>query len=665
MNNKENEYFASWDKDDLAAELEESLKLANDYYENVGLKDKWNKSYNLYFGKHFANGSYKDSTSIVDMGQSGELKGLAINNYRSIVKGILSMVTGQKPSWQCRASNSDLKSLQQAKLGNQLLDSYMLGKRVLRQYKKAAESALVIGKGFVYTTWNKSMGKEYAVKTYEVDGEKRERVVFEGDVEVKSLSVYDYYCDPTLDNFDSRQWELVREWVNKWDLAARYPDMRDEIIKVDTKAYLGKSGSRFWSYNNMEDSDLIPLFSFYHKRSDAMPNGRFMQFVCNDAVLFDGPIPYDDLPCDRIVPGEIFDSCEGFTDMFSIIPIQDAMNTLVSSGFTNLQAFATQQILVPSTANISAEQLSRGLGVIKYNPAGGEPKPLQLTAMPNGLFDMITFLDQIGDKISGQNAVARGDADVVKGMSGTALALVQSMSVQYANQFQESWANLIEDGGTKIFKLLKAFAKTERIAEMAGKQNRPRLLSFTGDDLSGISRVVVELGNPMTRTTSGRVQIAESLMEKGMIQSPQEYLNVIETGNLDTLIEGQVSELDLIRQENELFLDGKGQMVQAMVGDKHQQHAIEHRSLLANPLVRYNEAVVQDILAHIQMHEQLATTQSLFWSAISGEPPLNQGMPGPEAMPPPPDMLPPEAMPPEGAAPGPTPIMDTPPVPMG
>jgi hypothetical protein len=519
--------------------------------------------------------------------------------------------------------------------------------------------SLVIGKGFVYTTWDKMGGREYAIKSYEVDGEKRERVVYEGDVSVENISPFDYFCDPNLDNFNKRTWELVRRWENKWDLAARHPEFREEIISTDSKQYLRDSGLRFWSYKGMENSDLIPVFHFYHKRTDAMPNGRYLSFVSSKAVLFDGPIPYDDLPVDRITPGEIFDSVEGYTDMFGILPIQDAMNALISSGFTNLQAFGTQQVLVPTTANLSAEQIGKGLSILKYNPTGGEPKPLQLTAMPQGLFDMFTLLDQMSDKISGQNSVARGDADVVKGMSGTALALVQSMSVQYANIFQKSWAHLIEDGGTKIFKLLKTFAKTKRVADMVGIRGRSKLLSFSGDDLQGISRVKVELGNPLTRTTSGRVQLGQTLGEMGLITNPQEYLSVIETGNIDNMIEGQVAELDLIRNENELFMEGKGSMVRAMVGDDHIAHAREHRALVADPMIRMNEPIAAEIYAHIQMHEQLSMTQTPFWAAISNQPQMGQPQQPPM---PPPGMAPPEVPLPEGAQP-PAQMMDNPLIP--
>lgn len=242
------------------------------------------------------------------------------------------------------------------------------------------------------------------------------------------------------------------------------------------------------------------------------------------------------------------------------------------------------------------------------------------------------------ETISGVNSVARGNPEQSL-KSGVALALVQSMAVQYASKFQESWAMLLEDGGTKIFELLKVFAQTERVAEMAGKVNKGRIQSFTGKDLDQIQRVVVELGNPMQRTVAGKVQIADHLLEMGMVKTPQQYLQVMETGSLDALTEGPEAELDLIRGENELMMDGKFDSVRVLVGDAHLLHVQEHRTLLSNPMVRMDDTITAGILAHIQEHKEIYETQEPFWAQISGEPPsppMNPQVPPEAAMPPPP-----------------------------
>jgi hypothetical protein len=630
-------YFASEDVKKTIGAVEEKLKDYCGYLESTGVRQKWLNSYRLYYGKHFATDTSYDEQNIVDLGETGELKGVAVNHYRNFINHILSLTTSQKPTWQCRALNSDLKSLQQTKLGNTILDNYFMGKRLLRKYKKAAEYALVIGQGFIYSYWEKSSGK---VVMQEPVDEGKYRNVYEGDAVVDAISPMNYFTDYTLTEWDERSWECVKRFRNKYDLAARYPDKASDIIEVKPDR-TADDFYKWWSFSPNHDSDLVPVFEFYHKRTDALPNGRYILFLNEDIALYDGPIPYDKLPCDRIVQAEIHDTTQGYSDAWDLMPLQESFNVLFSSIYTNQQAFAVQNILIPRTANISVETLSKNLAGIKYDPQGGKPEGLQLTQSPPEVFQMLSMIERLMETISGVNSVARGNPESSL-KSGVALAMVQSMAVQYASKFQESWAFLLEDGGTKIFDYLKQFAKTERIAEMSGRINRGRIQSFTGEDVNQVQRVAIELGNPLQRTTAGKVQIADSLLEKGMVKTPQQYLQVMETGNLDPLVEGPEAELDLIRGENELMMEAKFEQVRVLVGDAHLLHVQEHKCLLSNPLVRSDEQIVAGILAHIQEHKELYETQDPFWSQISGEPP------SPQSQAPQPDLM---AMPPEGVVP--------------
>lgn len=628
-------YFASEDVKTAIGEIETKMSEYCKSAESLGLQHKWINSYRMYYGKHFHHYNSYDEKNIVSMGETGELKGLACNHYRNFINHTMSLTTSQKPTWQCRALNSDLKSLQQTKLGNTILDNYFVGKRVLRQYKRAAEYALIAGKGFVYTYWEKASGRE-VTKTQNEDGSLRN--VYEGDVAVRAKSPLEYFTDPTLQDWETRSWECVKSFKNKWDLAARSPELKDNILKASEDRD-SSDQFRWWMWQHKDDTDLVPVFEFYHKRTDSMPNGRYILFVNADTVLYDGPMPYSKLPCDRIVQGEIHGSIEGYADAWDLLPLNEAFDVLISSVYTNQQAFGVQNILIPRTSNLSVEQLSKHLAGLKYDPQGGEPKALQLTQSPPEIFQMLQLVERLMETISGVNSVARGNPESSL-KSGVALAMVQSMAVQFASKFQESWAYLLEDGGTKIFDLLKQFAKTERIAEMAGKSNRGRITSFTGEDLDQIQRVAIDLGNPMQRTTAGKLQIADSLLEKGLVKTPQQYLQVMETGNLDPLVEGPEAELDLIRGENELMMDGTFDKVRVLVGDAHLLHVQEHRCLLSNPLVRADENITAGILAHIQEHKELYESQEPFWSQISGEPPS----PAAQAPVPNPMELPPEGV---------------------
>jgi hypothetical protein len=67
---------------------------------------------------------------------------------------------------------------------------------------------------------------------------------------------------------------------------------------------------------------------------------------------------------------------------------------------------------------------------------------------------------------------------------------------------------------------------------LVGKNKKPLLKEFTGDMIGDIKRVIVDVGNPLSRTTEGKLEIANNLMQQGLIKDPREYFMVLETGSL-------------------------------------------------------------------------------------------------------------------------------------
>jgi len=634
------EYFAQKEAKDVAAEMIERMKSWTDYLGSSNLRDRWRKSYQLYYGRHF-QGTYFGQAGVKSAGEQGQLKLVTANHFRNLVKHTLVLATNQKPSFDVRAINADPSSLEQARLGNNILNAYLSEKRLIRYVRVAAEHALIFGKGYVEITWSKTEGRPYSVSEYEdIHGETKLKVEYDGDVDLYNPGPFDVYYDQTLEDFSKMQWYTSRRWQNRWDLCAEHPDLASKILELETKEDMSFTYKN--SFRMVEESEDVPVFTFYHKRSPSMPNGRIIIFSDSDTIYYDGPMPYAQLPLRRIVPGDIFQTTEGYSDAFDLIDLQEVYNNLLSSAFTNFNATAVQTILMPNGSNISAQQMG-GLRVLKYDPQMGEPKALQLTANPPDLYTALNLVERLLETISGINSVARGNPESSL-KSGVALSLVQSMAVQFSSLYQQSWAELLEDTGTTIIQYLKQFAKTERLVATAGKMNQAAMQSFKGSDLDNIERVVVDLGNPMSRTTAGRLEIANNLIQMGLIKVPQEYITVLETGNLEPLTQGTQVDLSTIHAENDSMLSGKP--VMALITDAHLLHSQEHRALLSNPEVRKNSSLTKMVLDHIMVHEELYEQQRPFFSQIAGEPPAPpQAPPQPPMGPPPGPMGPPPGMP--------------------
>jgi hypothetical protein len=586
IDNQQNteQYFASKKAEDCA-----SILLAKgDSFFNVlranAYLDKMMRMWRAYHGAWSNDLGYGHSIQFT--GEQGELVQLNVNHFRNIAQHMYTMITANRPIMEARAVNTDYKSLAQTYVANGVLDYYMREKHLEDALKKAAEIAIVLGAGFVKLEWNATAGE-----AYDVDPETGE-FAYEGELEFSNLSPFDIVVDGTKETWNN-EWILVRSFQNRFNLMAKYPELAYKLQGVKSKN--SSNNYRLAVFSN-DDTDDIPVYEFYHKRTEAMPDGRYMLFVDSDIVLLDTKMPYRILPVFRIVPGEILGTPYGYTSMFDVFPIQEGINSLYSTILTNQNAFGVQNLWVPRGADVSINSLAGGMNIIEGN---AKPEPLQLTQTPAEIFNFLQILVQSAETISGVNSVTRGNPEASL-KSGTALALVQSMSLQYISGLQQSYIKMIEDVGTAIIQILKDFSVTPKVIALVGKNNRPLLKEFTGEQISAINRVVVDVGNPLSRTIAGRVQMAEQMLQMNLIKSPEQYFQVINTGKIETMFEGEMNEMLLIKSENEQMLEGKEVIVSPL--DKHRLHINEHKAVLSDPDLRRDPELVRTVLDHIEKH---------------------------------------------------------------
>lgn len=603
-------YFAA---DEAKKTVDHLMAKSVEWFRNIHTNrylDKILKSWSAYHGVY-----YENSHAISYGGEQGELVNLAINHYRNLAQHMLVMVTSSRPSFQARAVNTDRRSLVQAKLANGLLDYYMREKRLERHIKKAVEYAIAMGTGYVKMEWNSTKGEIYDylepdpdnIKSYDEDGNPLDAEgnvltsypIYEGDVEFQSMSVLDVVFDSTKENPELHDWVLCRSFINKYDLAAKYPELKDEILQSKPKDY---NQSRRLSISTYDETVDIPVYEFFHKRSESLPDGRYIMYIENGTVLVDSIMPYRTLPVFRIAPSDILGTPYGYTPMFDILPIQDAVNSLYSTIMTNQNAFGVQNILNPRGNDIKVNQLEGGLNFVEYNAQAGKPEALNLTATPGEVFNFLAMLEKAMETISGINSVARGNPE--KSLrAGNALALVQSQALQFISGLQQSYIQLLEDTSTGLIKMLQDFAKVPRIAAISGINNLTEMKEFKSDDIKDVSRIVVDVGNALMNSTAGRVEVAQNLLQMGLITSPEKYLMILNTGNLDYLTEGQMDELLQVKGENERLI--QGEEVIALAIDKHSLHILEHRDVLADQTLRRDGDLVERTLRHIQEHIDL------------------------------------------------------------
>jgi len=583
-----NKYFANATSEDIAGELMKKVEAYYLYLVTSGRLSLWRRAYEYYYRP------LKKGAQLQKSGQQGEYTLINVNHYRNLLLHLKTMTVQQRPTFEPRAANSDYKSQAQTIVASGLLDYYMREKNLEDRIKTSVEHGLMFGEGFMTSEWDANSGDVHGVDP-ETKTEKRK-----GDLRYVNYTPDDVARDFTKKDPNKHDWYIFRDRRNRYTLMAEFPELADKIEKLGSSPGDDSKGESYRiDCKEIEDTDDIPVYVFMHARTSAVPDGRRTEFLSPEITLLDGALPYKNIPVERLAPEEQVGTPFGYTVGFDLIAVQEGVDMLYSTVITNQSTFGVQNVMVPKGHDLSVTQISGGLNLIEYDAKLGKPESLNLTNTPKEIFNFIQQLEKVQETLSGVNSVARGNPEASL-KSGAALALVQSQAIQFSMNLQQSYARFVEGAGMTTVEQLQEFATVPRVAMIAGKSQRSMMLQFKGSDISDISRVQVDLGNPLSRTTAGKVQMADTLLEKNLIDSADQYIQVMTTGKLDPMIEGVQAELLNIKAENEEMSEGREVVV--MVTDDHRQHLLEHRSVLASPEARRNPQLIKTVTAHILEH---------------------------------------------------------------
>jgi hypothetical protein len=660
-------YFAAAPSNEIGARLAAKARDHHERSRSSGRLQKIIKSHALSVGAT-VNDTGAVAWGLVTGGEQGELVHSVENHYRALGNNVINLTTAERPTIQCSAANRDVASLDASMLADGLLDYYLARRGVEVLLKRACKRGVYQSEGFIYVPWDPSAGEPHMPvmdeETGEVTGQTKT-----GDVGFHCLGPLDVVRDEWAESWETLNWVMVRLWVSKYDLIARYPELATEIegMGVKSESYRIGFGAR------CEDTDLIECWEFFHKKTDSMPDGRMVSFLSADVVLYDGPTPYSDLPVYPLFPDELDGTPFGDTPMFDLMGPQDAINGIDTAVITNQLGRGIGNLLVPDGADVSVDQLAGSMNAITYK-GEKEPSPLEYPPVPSDLYQSKKDKVAAMEMLSGVSSVTRGapNESVGADSSGAKLALIDAKSIQNNSGLEKSYVGLVRNVCLAILHRLRDFGgDVQRQAKLVGKNNQHMLREFVGADLDGIDLVKVEMGNPVLRTTSGKMAIADKAVELGVIKPGQldKYMLLLRTGQDGPLYEVETQIQMRIRGENESMMDGSGEPHLACILDPHWREINEHASLLDNVAARGRspeaQALQQRVLAAIQEHidlllqmppllvlsrggpEAMAFYQQA--QAMIAPPPM-PGQPGASTTPPPAPGSPSSTSPPESGA---------------
>ncbi len=677
-------YWATVEPQELASQMNRLVDAYLDDLELSGRLDVWRRAIRLYFG-YDADGGWQNSAALSFGGEQGETVMLRANQFRSLLRSMITLVTGTRPSFTARPKTADTHAQAEARLAESILDFYISDYGLEDDTVDAAVYALLLGEGWLECRWDVNSGDPYDLETKvmpgqdeqieaneeaeaahasamaiygdnvamaEIEGgdvaevelpempelheiETYEKIQYNGDLKFRALKPEDVIRDTFVQDLDDLQWVITRGQRNRWDLIAQFPEFREEILNAKRNMNRERLRSRVRRIKKSEDAstDLVDVYELWHVSCDALPRGRYGLMI-DQTLLVDTEMPYNDLPIHSMIPSVEIDEPYGYGESWDLMALQQAYDATINTVISNHAAFGLQNIYTPPGSSLEVKDLGGGL---KHVESLHKPEALDLLPSNSNSIELANMIKEIMQTISGVNDVARGEA--AASQSGSALAMMATIAVQYNSGLQRAYGQMWEQVGTSLLRIFQRWASIPRTIEVAGRALIPQIREVSGSNIESVSSISVDLGNPLMRTAAGKKETADKLLQAKAITDPDIYMQVQATGRIDPLFNRPRSQRVLIESENERLMTGEP--IKCLITDSHAQHIAEHTVLLNEPGTRFDDAIVSATDLHIREHTMLWAQASPLILAATGQQP-----------PPPPPMM---GMPAGGAIPGPPP----------
>ena len=668
-------YWASEEGESIAP----AVKLRWDRYQrsiqNDGRAEIWRTADLCLHGRN-PDGGYANSVRVTFGGEEGEVAQYHMGHYRDLVRRMHTIATSDRPAVEVTARTNDPEATAEVGIARQLLEYDLDEDRLEEALQKAHMRALVYSEGYVVQTWDYQAGEVIGTRMVSpevvdrgapgIPGEEDseggypmpvEVPVYAGAVRTIVRSPMDVARDLDGDTTAEAPWYIVRTREHRWSLAAAYPESSERRRAILEAPAASEDEWMLWQHRRRAsegDSDYIHVLTLYHPPSHALPQGRIV-VVVGETALSDDPYPYDHCVVHGDVPAEELDRAVGYGETWDLLALSQALDSVESGMLSVGDAGSLVRWQAARGQNVNSRMLDTGMTVVEYDDDGmGRPGPslMDRPEVRDSDFKLSTHYREGMETISGVNATTRGMAESeVK--SGADRALIATMAVKANSAQQRSYANLMRSVLGARLALYRENLHGEKVIERTGRDTAGHVAVVDAAQLASVRRVRVELGPANLRTTEGKLAIADRMFEMygPEVVTPAKYQALLATGRLDDLEDPIAEHKVLARRENDLFREGQGDRVAAMVYHHHACHIREHARDLNNLELLMDPSRTPEIearLAHLMDHVQQwqsappellqATGQQPSPGAMMGPPPGGPPpggpMPGPEAPPP-------------------------------
>ena len=530
-------------------------------------------------------------SSLGSDGEVGEYVKVIINQARTVGQQYISLLTRQRLYWEAITDINSASVIQDTRLAKGIANAVTERERMQQKMYAAVEKTFVYGASFISSTWRTDKGYPYSFS------QEENKLSYSGDVVIKVHDVSDCVYDWSIEEWDDLPWVCIRTIQNRYDVIATHKDLESELMAAPSARSEKRMIPRFNILSSFDNPDMIFVWEFYLKPCPSVPKGRMVIYVTPDCILADDDNLYECIPVEPLIFSKVQGTGLGYPNLSTMLPAQEIMDGVISTIASNVRAFATQNIIMPSDSDIDPIQITEGMNVLRYTPVpgvpnGGEPKVLDLLNIPAELFNFANMMNsQIGD-LSSLSSTVRGNPPTGV-TAGNAIATLTANATEFLSQAQGEYSLCVQKIMSHALNAYKRFATVEQTTEISGESGVGFVKTWSNTDLKHIKGIKLRQSNSVMDSLAGRLQVADNLLAQQLITAGQ-YVKIQSGAPIDSIFQDQFTEELAVQAEVEAILENKP--IIPILTDDHPKFIIAYQKLLYNPAVRANSQITGDIM---------------------------------------------------------------------
>jgi hypothetical protein len=585
----------------------------------AGLKSQRKANREYWVNSAFLRGNQwvhfnRESLWLEEVPNSEDRLRATINKLWPASRTIISKLVQRPLVFEVRPNSADDVAIEGSKIAEAILAAVSREHQWETLRESIAWSTLKGGTGAICTDWAPSKGKPSALAD---DG----RLLPSGDTSETALSIAEFVVQPGARVAREGHWWIKAQALAPSEVKAAYglekepdSDATNGLSSLE-RGLVGGLSSGLDGPKADKDSTDTPLtlvLTYYERPNPNNEKGKIEVIVNNKTVWGPKPWPFpfvDHLNFTTARETVVENTWIGETVMTVARPVQAAFNAAWSNILEHADVAGNARLATPQSAIELTEVYSDVIGEqIVYADGMDKPSWLSPPQLPAWLLQMPGELGAEIDNIMGVHDVSRGSAPA-NIESGYGLAVLAEQDATPIGKMAGSMARMFGEIASDVLALYADNVKEKRTAVTVMPGQPPETTKWTGKDLAGQTTAVVPIELVAPRSAAAQAQMAEKMMQMGLITTIEELTRLAEAPGERQIVEAVRPDVARARRENYAMAQGEVRMPEDW--DDHGIHIQEHNAFRKTARYDRLSSEIKDVCAaHIQAHETLGAEEA-------------------------------------------------------